>query len=495
MATLQSIGAGQSPARLWIGGEQVEGSNGTYEVVNPATEEVVGLAPEASADDARQAAAAAAAAFPAWSQTTARERSLLLHRAVELLMARHPELTPLIQAETGSVQQFAEWAVPGVAARLSRYAAGALEAVDIPFPPQPNALGGPEPGSGGLVCANATRLPVGVVACITSYNVPMSNVAGKIGPALAMGNTVVIKPASQDPLNVIALVEVFHEAGFPPGVVNLVVGSSTECSEALVASPDVDMISFTGSTGVGTAIAEVAAKHLKRVLFELGGKGASLVFDTADLDQAARGTASTFAFHAGQICTAPTRLIAQRRVYDEVVERLRTIAGALVVGDPTRPETVVGPVISGMHRDRVESYVHSAVDEGGTVVAGGERPDLERGYFVAPTLVADCRPGMKAVQEEIFGPVVVAMPFDDEDEGIALANGTDFGLYNYVWTGDTAQGLRVAKRLRSGNVGLNTAARHTEAPFGGFKRSGIGRDWGSFALHAYSEIQAVTWLG
>jgi acyl-CoA reductase-like NAD-dependent aldehyde dehydrogenase len=323
----------------------------------------------------------------------------------------------------------------------------------------------------------------------------MNNVLGKIGPALATGNTVVIKPAHQDPLGVIRLVEVLHEAGFPPGVVNVVVGSTPEPSEALVASPDVNMVSFTGSTTVGLRIAEAAGRDMKRVLFELGGKGASVVFETADLDAAAAGTASTYTFHAGQICTAPTRLIAHRRVYDQVVEKLAGIANVVKVGDPTNPETVVGPVITKAHRERVESYVKSGTEDGGTVVAGGERPDLERGFYVAPTLIADCDPKMKAAREEIFGPVVVAMPFDEEEEAIALANSTDYGLYDYIWTGDTAQGLRVAPQLRVGNVGINTVARNPETPFGGFKKSGVGRDGGSFALQAYTELQSIVWPG
>jgi acyl-CoA reductase-like NAD-dependent aldehyde dehydrogenase len=481
---------------LWIGGDRVVGSNGTYEVVNPATEEVVGLAPEATAEDARQAATAAAEAFPAWSQTTPEERARLLDRAADLLQQRVPELIPLVQAETGSTVQMARTAqVPVAVARLRRYARGALEAREIPLPPAPNPGGGPSSGGGGLVNAMAVRLPVGVVVCITSYNVPITNVMGKIAPALAMGNTVVIKPAPQDPLGVIRMVEAFHDAGFPPGVVNLVVGSTPEPAEALVATPQTDMISFTGSTAIGLRIGEAAARDMKRVLFELGGKGASLVFDDADIDAAAQGTASTFAFHAGQICTAPTRLIAQRGVYDQVVEKLAKVATVLKVGDPLDPGTVVGPVISAAQRDRIEGYVRSALDEGGTLVAGGTRPDTGRGFFWSPTLIAGCHNGMTAAREEIFGPVVVAMPFDDEEEGIAIANDSDYGLYDYVWTRDTARGLRVAQRLRAGNVGLNTLARNPETPFGGFRKSGIGRDGGSFALHAYSELQSIVWPG
>ncbi|TYB42332.1 aldehyde dehydrogenase family protein [Actinomadura chibensis] len=481
----------ETPARLWIGGEQVDGEGGAYPVVNPATEEVVGLAPSASAADADRAAQAAADAFPAWSETAPEKRAEILDRAADLLEARYTELFALVQAETGATTAMTRTAqVPAAIARLRRYARSAVASPEVPLPPAPDPV-----GRGGLVNAMAVRQPVGVVACVTSYNVPLTNVVGKIGPALAVGATVVVKPAPQDPLGVIALVGALHEAGMPPGAVNLVVAPGPEPSEALVASPHVDMVSFTGSTAVGTAIAEAAGRDCKRLLLELGGKGASLVFDDADLDAAARGTASTYTFHSGQICTAPTRLIVQRRVYEQVVERLAAIAGALPVGDPAAPDTVVGPVISGAHRERVESYVRAGTADGGTVVAGGARPPLDRGFYVAPTLIAGCAPDSRAVREEIFGPVVVALPFDDEEEGIALAGGTDFGLYDYVWSRDTVRAMRVARRLRAGNVGINTVARNPETPFGGFKKSGVGRDGGDFALHAYTELQSLVWPG
>jgi acyl-CoA reductase-like NAD-dependent aldehyde dehydrogenase len=480
--------------QLWIGGQAVEGSRGTYEIINPATEELVGIAPEASADDARSAAAAAAAAFPAWSQTPPEERAALLNRAADLLTARYDELVPLVQAETGSTMATAQTVqVRGAIARTRRYARGALEPLDVSLMPVPVVVAGPDKPAGGLANAAAVRLPVGVVACIKAYNVPMGNVMGTLGPALATGNTVVVKPAPQDPLGVIRLVELFNEAGFPPGVVNLVVGATAESSQALVSSPDVDMVSFTGSTAVGLRIAEAAGRDMKRVLMELGGKGASLVFETADIQRAVRGTANTFTFHAGQICTAPTRFIVQRSVYDQAVEALAGIARVVPVGDPTDPNTVVGPVITAAHRDRVVEYIQSCIKEGGRVVAGGVEAPLDHGFFVQSTVIADCRPGMRAVQEEIFGPVVVAMPFDDEEEGIALANSTDFGLYSYVWTGDSAQGLRVARRIRAGNIGINTIGRHPDTPFGGFKKSGVGRDGGSYALLAYTELQSIVW--
>jgi acyl-CoA reductase-like NAD-dependent aldehyde dehydrogenase len=255
------------------------------------------------------------------------------------------------------------------------------------------------------------------------------------------------------------------------------------------------MVSFTGSTAVGRRIGEAAGRDMKRLLLELGGKGAGLVFDDADVSTAVGVISSTWAFHSGQICTAPTRVLAQRGIHDRVVAGLQAAAARLTVGDPLDETTVVGPVISAAQRDRIEAHVRSGVDEGATLLAGGTRPSLSPGFYVAPTLLAEAKAGMRVVQEEIFGPVVVVLAFDDEDEAVALANGTEFGLNDYVITADTARGLRVARQLRSGSVAINTAQQSPEAAFGGFKQSGVGRDRGSFALHAYSELQSIVWPG
>jgi acyl-CoA reductase-like NAD-dependent aldehyde dehydrogenase len=479
---------------LLIGGERAAGGRGTYDIVNPATEQIVGQAPEATVEQVEAAAEAAAAAFPAWSRTKPEHRAELLNRAADLLREHMEELIPLVQAETGATMRVAKtMQVPTCIERLRRYAKGAVEPSVIPLPPGEMPTTALAPG--GLIGAIAVRQPVGVVACVTPYNFPIVNMAGKVGPALAMGNTVVVKPAPQDPLAVIRFGEILLEAGFPPGVVNVVTGSGADVGEAIVASKHVDMVSFTGSTGVGQRIGAVAGHDMKRLLLELGGKGAGVVFDDADLKTAIGMITSVWAFHSGQICTAPTRVIAQRGVYDQLVAGLSAAAGHLKVGDPLEADTVLGPVISAPHRDRIEGYVRSGADEGGTVVAGGDRPDLPSGFYVKPTLIADCKAGMKVVQEEIFGPVVVVVPFDDEDEAVSLANGTDFGLYDYVFSKDSARAMRVAKQLRSGNVGINTAQRNHEAPFGGFKLSGVGRDGGSFGLHAYSELQSIVWPG
>jgi len=477
--------------RLFIAGEWVEPSKGGYAVVNPATEQVVAEAPEAGVDQVNDAVAAARDAFPAWSRRTPEERGALLHRLADAFERRIPELAPLVQAETGATMRVAKTLqVTQCAVRFRRYADLAKENHDIPLPPSvmPNtAL-----AKGGLIGALAARQPVGVVACITPYNFPLTNMAGKVAPALAMGNTVVVKPAPQDPLAVLKFAEAVEEAGLPPGVFNVVTGSGADAGQALVEA-DIDMVSFTGSTPVGQRIAESAGRGMKRLLLELGGKGAAIVFDDGDLAGAVAGIGSTWSFHSGQICTAPTRVIAHRSVHDQLVEKLAAYAGHLKVGDPLADDTVVGPVISQVQRERVESLLEAGRQDGAEFAVGGERPDLETGYYVAPTLLTGVTNDMRVAQDEFFGPVVVVETFDDEDEAIALANGTAFGLYDYVWTADAVRGYRVARQLRSGNVGINTVQRNHEAPFGGFKMSGVGRDGGVFGLHAYSELQSIVW--
>jgi acyl-CoA reductase-like NAD-dependent aldehyde dehydrogenase len=480
--------------RLLIGGEWVDGDGGSYDIVNPATEQVVGQAPEASVDQALAAARAAQEAFPKWWRTPATERARLLAAVTDKLKERANELIPLIIGETGATALVgSKLQVPVAIERFERYSKSATRDISIPLPPSP--IGTTPLAAGGLIGAVVNRQPVGVVACISPYNFPLTNIAGKIAPALAVGCTVLIKPAPQDPLAVIELCEIMQEVGFPPGVVNIITSSKPEPAVALTTTKDVDMVSFTGSTSVGAKIMEAGGATMKRQLLELGGKGAGLVLDDANLDTAVAAISSVWSFHSGQICTAPTRAIVHTSRYDELVGKLAAIAPNLKVGDPTSMDTIVGPVISAAQKARIEGYIASGADEGGTLVVDGRNPGLDTGYYVGPTLIADCKPGMKAVQEEIFGPVIVVVPFEDDDEGIAISNGTDFGLYDYVFSQDIDRAYRTAKQLRSGNVGINTAQRNHETPFGGFKMSGVGRDGGEFGPIAYTEMQSIVWPG
>lgn len=486
---------GKPVYQLLIGGEWVDGSDGSYGIVNPATEDTIDEAPEASAADAEAAAQAARDASPAWKRTKPEERAELLSKLGQAIQAKSADLLPLIMAETGATLKVGSaLQVPQAVARFDRYAKGAMQDISIPL--APSIMPTTPLAPGGVIGGQVLRQPVGVVACISPYNFPLVNVAGKVGPALATGNTVVIKPAPQDPLAIIEFGAICEEVGFPPGVVNVVTGSAPGVGEALVTSKNVDMISFTGSTAVGSRIMEAGGATMKRLLLELGGKGAAIVCDDADLAKAVTGLVSVWGFHSGQICTAPTRAIVHRSQVDQLVAGLQAAAPALTIGPPESESTVVGPVITGVHRDKVESFIQSGVDEGADLLVDGRRPEgVDRGYYVGPTLLANCTNQMTAVREEIFGPVIVVVPFDDDDEAIALANDSPYGLYDYVFSEDTGKAYEIARQLEAGHVGINTAQRNHEAPFGGFKMSGVGRDGGDFGLYAHTEMQAIIWPG
>jgi acyl-CoA reductase-like NAD-dependent aldehyde dehydrogenase len=477
--------------RLLIDGEWVEPAGGRYEIIDPNTTTTVGYAPEATSDQADDAAGAARAALPGWRALSRAERGAHLAALADLLSERSSEWVATVQAETGATINIAETLqVGGPFVDRFRYYSNPID-LDTPLEPVPQdeTSLGPAGLAGGMV----HRQPVGVVACITPFNFPLTNVAGKIAPALAAGNTVVIKPAPQDPLGVLLLGQAISDSGIPDGVVNIVTGSGPESPAALVDSTDVDMISFTGSTAVGTRIYSNGGRTMKRLLMELGGKGALVMTDDADVNAAARAIATVWGFHSGQICTAPTRVICHRSLYDETIETLRTFAGFMKVGDALERDTLVGPVITEDHRDRVEAFIEKGTAAGATCVVGGDRPDRP-GYFVAPTLLADVTADMHVCREEAFGPVVVMMPHDGDDHAVELANQSDYGLFSYVYAGDTKRAYRIAQRIESGNVALNTVQPHMYAPFGGFKMSGIGRDRGRWGIEAYTEIQAVNWM-
>jgi acyl-CoA reductase-like NAD-dependent aldehyde dehydrogenase len=475
--------------KVLIGGTWVRADHGTYPIVDPATEAVAGQAPECSIAQAEAAARAAREAFEhgPWPRMSGAERGALLKKAADAFRAAMSSLVDLTIAETGAVRGVAQnQQVGAVPLRLEKYADLAARSPEHEFPPREVA--------GSVQKGFAVREPIGVVACITPSNFPMTNCAGKIGPALACGNTVVVKPAPVDPLGVAELCRIVADV-LPPGVVNFVNGSGPEIGEALVASENVGMISFTGSTGVGLKIQETAAKRLKRTLLELGGKSPQIVFADAPRDAALKGATQVWTFHTGQICIAGTRLLVERSIYDDFTRAMVETAGRIKVGDPREPGTVMGPLVSAAQRDRVERFIRTGVDEGATLACGGKRPaHLPKGFYVEPTLFTHARNDMTIAREEIFGPVVTAIPFDDEAHAIALANDSEYGLYGYVWTGDLARGKRVAGALRTGTVQVNCAAgMNPDAPFGGYKLSGIGRDGGLYALDAYSEQKYIGW--
>jgi len=470
--------------RVLIGGEWVRAANGTYPIVNPATEEPAGHAPDCSVDQVRAAARAARHAFDhgPWPRMSAKERAALLAEAAERFKREMGGLVELTIAETGAVRPVAEsQQVGAVPLRLARAAELATALADEELPAR------------GAVRGMVVREPIGVVATITPFNFPMTNCAGKIGPALACGNTVVVKPAPVDPLGIAELCRIVG-AVLPPGVLNFVCGQGPEVGEALVLAPEVDMVSFTGSSAVGSRIQEAVAPRMTRVLLELGGKSPSIVFADADPAKALAGAMQVWTFHAGQICIAGTRVLVEESIYDDFTRRLADAGPRLEIGDPREQGVVVGPLVSAAQRARVERYIAQGLAEGARLACGGKRPaHLARGYYVEPTLFTGVRNDMAIAREEIFGPVISAIPFRDEAEAIALANDSDYGLYGYVWTGDAARGLRVARALRTGTVQVNGSPLNPDAPFGGYKLSGIGRDGGRWVLDAYSELKSIGW--
>jgi len=461
----------------WIAGAWHQPEQGHYPITDPATEEAAGYAPEGHAAEVWAADEAARAAFVEWSGTDPAERGAILERISSLVEERADVLVPLLRAESGATTPVAKAVLAAAADTFRHSARTALEPDTVPFPPRLS--------DGVLVNAAALRRPVGVVACLTSDNFPVTTLAGLIAPALAAGNTVVAKPSAQDPLAFLALGPITKEAGLPDGVFNIVAGSGPITGEALVAHYYTDMISFTGSAAMGKRIAVAGGEQLKPALLDVGGKGTVIVLQDADaknVDSAVTVAASAFFRHSGQDRTAPARLLVHRSLYDKALAALTERARAAKIGGPGDDATTVGPLLSITERDRVEAYIEDAKRQGARIAAGGERPDLKPGAYAAPTVLADVTPDMTAAQEEIRGPVVVVMPFDDEDEAIRISTGTSFSRHDHVFSADTARAWQLAARLRSFMVSVNTAERHPEVCFGG-----------SLRIPEYSTCGSVVW--
>lgn len=467
---------------LLIGGRRVPG-HGRIDVIEPARGEVFAEVAAASAGDLDAAVAAARAAWPDWSRTTPVARAEVLFRFADLVRADGEALALIEARNVGKPIGDARWEAGHVADTLRYYAAAADKFFGHTVVPK----------KGGL--AMTLHEPLGVVGLIVPWNFPMVISAWKLAPALACGNTVVLKPASLTPLTALRLGELALEAGLPPGVLNIVPGPGAAIGAALAAHPDVDKIGFTGETATGTAIMRAAAGSIKRVGLELGGKSPNIVFADADLDLVARESVGSVFANAGQDCCARSRIIVERAVADRFIEALVAAARAIVVGDPLAEATQMGPVISTGQRQRTEEYLAAGKAEGARLLCGGERltpAGCEGGYFLSPAIFAGARPRMRIVDEEIFGPVASVLTFDTENEAIALANDTIYGLSGSLWTNDLKRGLRVARGVRTGVLSVNSSSSvHLQLPFGGYKQSGLGRELGMAAMEHYSEVKSV----
>ncbi len=469
----------QDHLRFYIGGEWVEPAEPrALEVINPATEEPFARISAGGPKDVDRAVAAARAAFESWSQTKKEERLELLAAALRAYQARVDEIAKTIALEVGCPLWLSKL---GQAAAGLHHLSQAIEILrDYAF----------EEVRGTTLIA---REPIGVCGLITPWNWPMNQIMCKLAPALAAGCTVVLKPTEIAPLNAVLLAEALHEAGFPPGVVNLVNGDGPTVGQALAAHPGVDMVSFTGSTRAGILVAKAAAPTVKRVTQELGGKSANILLDDADFAKAVAAGVGSCLMNSGQSCNAPTRMLVPADRQAEAVALARAAAQAARVGDPFAEGVTLGPVVSAAQFEKVERLIQVGLDEGATLVTGGPgRPDgLPRGYFVRPTVFSNVRNDMAIAREEIFGPVLSILPYRDEEEAVRIANDTVYGLSGYVTSGDLARARRVAARLRTGNVHLNGAPPDRAAPFGGYKQSGNGREWGTFGFEEFLELKAV----
>ncbi|MCF3941129.1 aldehyde dehydrogenase family protein [Gordonia tangerina] len=446
-------------------------------VTNPATDEIIAEVGAGSADDVDRAVAAARAAFDSWAATPMSERARYLGAIAQGLTERADELAEVISSEMGSPLSFARAAQ--VPLPINSFAQSATIVTEFEF----------EQSYRG---STIVREPYGVIGAITPWNYPLHQIALKAAYGMAAGNTVVVKPSENTPLNAIILAEIVEAAGLPAGVFNVVFGTGPEVGEAIASHPDVDLVSFTGSTRAGRRVSELASGTVKRVSLELGGKSPNILLDDADLNAAVPAAVQAAMINSGQTCSALTRLLVPRAKLAEVEGIAKAVTESITVGDPTDETTVLGPLSSRTQQERVLGYIRKGIDEGARVVTGGQTEPAEGGgAYVSPTVFSDVTPEMTIHREEIFGPVLAIEPYDTEEEAVAIANDTIYGLAGGVWSGSTERAQQVARKIRAGQIAVNDAGMNLDAPFGGYKQSGIGREAGQFGLEEFLEVKSI----
>ena len=450
----------------------------TLDVINPANEEVIGKISLGTAEDVDRAVAAARTAFETFSVTSREERVALLERIINAYMARMGDLAAIISKEMGAPMWLANAAQ--APAGLAHFSSTLEVLKNYQFVENRNAT-------------KIVREPVGVCGLITPWNWPVNQIACKVAPALAAGCTMVLKPSEIAPLSAVIIAEILHEAGVPKGVFNMVQGDGPTVGAAISSHPGIDMVSFTGSTRAGVQVAKGAADTVKRVSQELGGKSANIILDDADLTRAVTAGVKACFMNSGQSCNAPTRMLVPRARQAEAIAAARAAAEKTVVGDPQTEGVAIGPVVSEAQFKKIQGLIDAGIKEGAELVTGGPGlPDgLKKGYFVRPTVFANVKNSMTIAREEVFGPVLAILPYDTEDEAVKIANDTPYGLSGYVQSGDPARALRVAARLRTGNVHVNGAGAAFTAPFGGYTQSGNGREWGEYGFEEFLEVKAI----
>jgi acyl-CoA reductase-like NAD-dependent aldehyde dehydrogenase len=470
---------------LFIGGEFVPSASGKrFATTNPATGETIGEVAEAGREDLDRAVAAARGAFESgpWASMKPRERGRILIKAAEMLLARAEEFGRVETLDNGKpIFESAKIDIPAAADALSYFGESADKLYGDTFPARPDAM------------LMTLREPIGVVGAITPWNFPLLQAMWKIAPALALGNTVVLKPASLTPLTALLFGDLLREAGLPAGAFNVVTGPGATIGAAMAEHPGIEKISFTGETETGKTILRAAAGTMKRVSMELGGKSPNIVFADADLDSAARGAINAIFYGKGELCSAGSRLLVEESVHDALLERVVDRAKKMVPADPLHPKTRLGSLVSEKQRENVERYVESGRSEGAKVVAGGNRAAVDgKGAFFEATVFDGVRPEMRIAREEIFGPVLATMTFHDESDAVAIGNSTIYGLAAAVWTRDVKKAIRTAKALKAGTVWVNTYNFYDPGlPFGGYKESGFGRERGHYALEEYTQVKSV----